>query len=205
MPRINVLGMEIRLEGHPEVYPPAEDTFLVADAIGPASGRALDMGTGSGLLAILCAQNGASVLATDLNPHALRLARRNATLNGLRVEVLKADFFDGVRGRFDLAIFNPPYLPTAPDDPTGERWLDLSVDGGRDGMGPARRFLDGLRAHLAPGGRALTLVSSLSEGTLEPPDGIVLRPVATRKLEFELLTVLEARRAAGAGGRGEAP
>jgi len=200
MPRISVLGMELLLEDHPEVYPPSEDTFLMAGALGPLRGRALDLGTGSGLLAILCARMGASVLATDLNPHALALARRNAGRNGVEIEVLRADLFEGVAGKFDLVLFNPPYLPTGPGDLTGDRWLDLSVDGGRDGLAPARRFLEGLGAHLAPRGRALTLVSSLSQATLEPPPGLVLRPVATGKLEFELLTVLEARRAPGRGG-----
>ncbi len=203
MPRYTVRGIGLLIEDHPEVYPPSEDTFLLAEASGPVRGRVLELGTGSGLIAVLCARLGAEVVATDINPHAVRLARANAARNGVSIEALEADLFEGVSGRFDLVVFNPPYLPTAPEDLTGDRWLDASVDGGPDGLGPARRFLKGVRPRLAHGGRALTVTSSLSEGRLEARDGLALRPVATRKLEFELLTVLEARRVARGAGRGE--
>ena len=194
MTRYAVNGIEMHLEDHPEVYPPSDDTFLLIEAMGGLRGRVLDIGTGSGIIAILCARLGADVVATDINPHALRLAQSNAARNGVAIEVVESDLFDGIGTSFDLIVFNPPYLPTAPGDITGDRWLDASVDGGPDGLGPARRFLAGLEAHLAPGARAYTLSSSLSEGPLAAPPGLSMRPVATRKLEFELLTVLKVQR-----------
>jgi len=201
MTRYVVRGIELQLLDHPEVYPPSDDTFLLIEAIGPVRGRVLDLGTGSGLIAVLCARLGARVVATDVNPHAVRLARNNAARNGVAIEVVESDLFEGIRGSFDLVVFNPPYLPTAPEDLTGDRWLDASVDGGPDGLGPARRFLAGLMPRLAPGGRALTVISSLSGGRLAAPPGLSMRPVATRKLEFELLTALEGRRKGG-GAKG---
>ena len=201
MTRYTIAGRTLVLEDHPEVYPPAEDTLLLAGAVGRPPARVLELGTGSGLVGVLCALGGARVVATDINPHAVRLARRNAELNGVSIEVAAADLFGGLRGRFDLVVFNPPYLPTGPEDLTGDRWLDASVDGGPDGLGPARRFLGGLGRHLATGGRALIVVSSLSGGRPEAPPGLVLRPVAEKKLDFEQLTVLEARKAPG-GRRG---
>jgi release factor glutamine methyltransferase len=201
MTRYVVRGIELQLLDHPEVYPPSDDTFLLIEAIGPVRGRVLELGTGSGLIAVLCARLGARVVATDVNPHAVRLARNNAARNGVAIEAVESDLFEGIRGSFDLVVFNPPYLPTAPEDLTGDRWLDASVDGGPDGLGPARRFLAGLMPRLAPGGRALTVISSLSGGRLAAPPGLSMRPAATRKLEFELLTALEGRRKGG-GAKG---
>lgn len=199
MPRYNIRGIGLELADHPEVYPPSDDTFVLIDAMGPVRGRVLELGTGSGLIAVLCARLGARVVATDINPHATRLARANAERNGAAIDAVRSDLFDAIRGSFDLVVFNPPYLPTAPEDITGDRWLDASVDGGRDGLGPARRFLAGLEPHLASGGRGCTLVSSLSGGPLAAPPGLTLRPVATKKIGFERLTVLEARRTKGTG------
>jgi len=195
----------LRLEDHPEVYPPSDDTFLILEAIRRPKGSVLEVGTGSGIIAAACARTAEWVVATDQNPHAVRLARQNIARNGLEAEVVAADLFDGISGRFDMVVFNPPYLPTSPEDVTGDRWLDLSVNGGPDGLGPARRFLAGVEAHLSPGGRALTLVSSLSAGRLRAPGGLSLRPVGSRKLPFETLTVLEARRAGGRPTGGRAP
>jgi len=202
MPGYKVHGVELIIEDHPQVYPPSDDTLLLAGSICPVRGRVLELGTGSGLIAVLCARLGASVVATDINPHAVRLARRNAARNGAAVDFVETDLFDGICGGFDIVVFNPPYLPTAQGDITKDRWLDASVDGGPDGQGPARRFLAGLGSHLSPGGRAFTLFSSLSERPLEVPTKFASRPVAEKKLDFELLTVLEVRwKAADRRGR----
>lgn len=201
MPGYKVNGVELIIEDHPQVYPPSDDTLLLAGSIGPVRGRVLEIGTGSGLIAVLCARLGARVVATDINPHAVRLARHNAARNGVGVDSVETDLFDGIRGAFDIVVFNPPYLPTTRGDITGDRWLDVSVDGGPDGLGPARRFLAGLESHLSPEGRAFTLYSSLSGGRLEAPAGFASSAVAEKKLVFELLTVLEVHRK-GAHHRG---
>jgi release factor glutamine methyltransferase len=71
----------------------------------------LDMGTGSGVNALLAATRGARVLAVDINPPALAAARANAERNGVadRVEVRRSDVFDNVVGEFDLIVFDPPF------------------------------------------------------------------------------------------------
>jgi len=145
-------------EGHPQVYPVEEDTLLLLEAalaeVQPHD-RILEVGTGSGHIAASLAGRAALVVALDLNPHAARAARAR------RVEVIRTDLFAGVRGPFDLVLFNPPYLPTAPDERIDD-WLEFALDGGPDGRRTIARFLDGLAAVLAPGGRALLLVSSLT-------------------------------------------
>lgn len=187
-------GVELRILGHPEVYPPGDDSFLMLGALKGARGRALDIGTGSGIIAVYLAKRGCEVVATDINPHALSLASANARQNGVELETVRADVFEGICGTFDVIVFNPPYLPTAPSDVTGDRWLDASVNGGPDGLLFIRRFLLGLAGHLEKDGSAYLLTSSLSGPEPAPPEGLRARVVASARLEFELLRVFEIRR-----------
>ncbi len=80
--------------------------------------RVLDMGTGSGVHAILAATTAHDVVAVDINPTALDAARFNAILNGVqdRIDVFESDLFQHVEGRFDLIIFDPPFRWFAPRD-----------------------------------------------------------------------------------------
>lgn len=77
--------------------------------------RVVDVGTGSGAIALALAQElpGAEVHATDSSPEALALARENAEANGLAVELHETDLLAGLDGRFDLVVSNPPYVDVA--------------------------------------------------------------------------------------------
>jgi release factor glutamine methyltransferase len=141
-----------------EVYQPAEDTFLLLKAAlaeaRPAD-RVLEIGCGSGFISQELGPKVAFLLATDINPHAVRAARARG------VEVIRADLFRGIKGRFDLILFNAPYLPTQPEERTGH-WIDRALDGGESGRETVDRFIEDLSGHLRPGGRALLLISSLT-------------------------------------------
>lgn len=116
--------------------------------------RVLDMGTGSGVCAVHAARHARRVVAVDINPAAVRCATINVALNGMeeRVEVRHGDLFAPVAGeRFDLILFNPPFLRGAPRDDRDRAWRSVDV---------AERFAAGLRDHLAPGGAALVVLSS---------------------------------------------
>ena len=111
--------------------------------------------------------------------------------------MLRADLLAGVRGPFDLVLFNPPYLPTAPDERLDD-WLEYALDGGPDGRRTIARFLDGLAAVLAPGGRALLLISSLTGPEeverLANAAGLTGGVVLERRIEGETLLVLRLER-----------
>jgi release factor glutamine methyltransferase len=80
--------------------------------------RVLDMGTGSGVSALLAARAGADVIAVDINPEAVACARANAEANDLaeRITFLHGDLFQSVEGGFDLIIFDPPFRWFEPRD-----------------------------------------------------------------------------------------
>jgi release factor glutamine methyltransferase len=142
---------------HPEVYAPAEDTWLLlrtAEKECRDGERVLEIGCGSGAIAAVLRRQ-ARVIATDINPNAVRSARDAG------VEVVRTDLFSGICGTFDLVLFNPPYLPTSPEERI-EDWLEYALDGGSDGRAVIARFLSGVGRVLAPGGRVLLLISSLT-------------------------------------------
>ena len=121
--------------------------------------RIIDLCTGSGCIAAACAAAfpGAEVVATDLSPAALSVAGRNVRRLGLsrRVELRRGDLFAGARGKFDLIVANPPYVPAdtyrvLPREYRHEPRLALPA--GADGLAIASRILEEAPAHLAEGG-----------------------------------------------------
>jgi HemK-related putative methylase len=114
----------------------------------------LDMGTGSGVCAVVAARYARQVVAVDINPAAVRCTRINVLMNRVedRVEVLEGDLFAPLGGRrFDVILFNPPFLQGEPRDDADRAWRSTNV---------AERFAAQLREHLTPSGHALVLLSS---------------------------------------------
>jgi release factor glutamine methyltransferase len=175
---------------HEDVYQPAEDTYLllkIALAEARAGTQALEIGCGSGFISQELACKVARLIATDINPHAVRSAKARG------IEVVRADLFLGIKGKFDLIIFNPPYLPTLPQERTGQ-WIDYALDGGESGRQTVDRFIEDLAGHLRPAGRALLLISSLTGLTkvqeTAAAAGLTADVVADEGCFFERLYVL---------------
>jgi release factor glutamine methyltransferase len=172
------------------VYEPAEDSFLFAENLSiEGSRRIVDVGTGCGILAIVAAKNAEHVLAIDLNPYAIRCARQNAKLNKVidKMDFVQGDLFGAVKtfGRFDLILFNAPYLPV--ENRHGS-WLECSWSGGESGREVIDRFIDQVPEHLNSSGRILLMQSSLSsvDKTLQRfgIKGLHARVVARQNLPF---------------------
>jgi len=145
------------------VYEPAEDSLLLAENLDVKPGSTvLDVGCGSGFLGLVAARTAGTVISVDINSRAVECTGQNARLNSAtNLEARKSDLFSNVTETFDLIIFNPPYLPTEEGEPSDE--MSLAWDGGRSGREVIDRFLAGVSGHLNPGGRVVTLGSSLSD------------------------------------------
>lgn len=149
------------------VYSPAEDSLLLLrHAKGRIKGAVLDMGTGSGVLAVAAAQEPgvSSVLAADIDPEAVRVARGRAEAAGVLGKIMftVGDLFESLgNARFDWILFNPPYLPS--EGETDE----ASWAGGEVGYEVFLRFLAAADQHLNPGGAIIAVVSSRTELDLD--------------------------------------
>lgn len=173
-PLQHILGTQefdgLELVVTPAVLIPRHDTEVLVETAAkqyPEAATILDIGTGSGCIAIALAKRlpQSTVTAIDLSPDALAVARHNAEQHHATIEFLLGSFFKPVAGRrFDLIVSNPPYIPTAelaslqPEvrdfDPT------LALDGGSDGLDAYRQLLNDAPQHLNPGGRMLVEVGS---------------------------------------------
>ncbi|AGB38361.1 HemK2/MTQ2 family protein methyltransferase [Natronococcus occultus] len=184
-----------------DVYQPAEDSQLLADAVCERLGRdagdtaekrrtVLEVGTGSGYVADRIAEaTDARVIASDLNPHAVRQARERG------LETVRADLVSPfVDGAFDAVAFNPPYLPTEPDTEWDD-WMERALSGGEDGREIIDPFLESVGRVLAPDGVVYLLVSSLTDvdavAERAGEAGFSAAAVADHSFPFETLTVLE--------------
>lgn len=172
------------------VYIPREDTELLVDNLDvKGNERVLEMGTGSGAVALLASRRAAHVIGVDVDPNAIASARKNAEINEARnVEFIESDLFARVRGKFDVIAFNAPYLPVS--DP----WEARAWSGGQTGREVLERFVQQLKPHLAPGGRVLVLISSLTglEETkaMFQKQGFRAEVVAEKKVPWETLYCL---------------
>jgi release factor glutamine methyltransferase len=148
----------------PGVYQAQGDTALLVESIereqlAPGS-RVLDIGTGSGALAVAAACHGASVTAVDVSRWALATALCNGLLHGRLIDVRHGDLLAPVRGDlFDMIVSNPPYVPAAARSARGAA---RAWDAGPDGRDFIERICRQAPTVLAPGGVLLLVQSSLS-------------------------------------------
>ena len=184
-----------------DVYEPAEDSYLFVDSLHVAIGEwVLDLGTGSGVLAVSAAKQGGDVVAVDVNPYAVRAAKANAKLNGLegKIRFIQGDLFRAFADcvLFDAVLFNAPYLPSeAGEDAT---WIGRAWAGGVDGRVVVDCFIAEVGRYLKPCGRVLLMQSTLTgvEATIQKfhLQGFDAKVVASQSLPFfETLTLIEAQ------------
>jgi len=190
------------------VYVPSDDTFMLAETLKVRKGeRVLDMCAGSGILGILASDAAGSVTLVDDDELAVKNIKINLGLNKVKnAKVICSSLFQKVKGKFDLLIFNPPFLPQEHGedlylyDDKFEKWRNIgwhAWDGGADGRKVIDRFLKTFDAHLADGGRVHMIGSSLSNykktARIFRGKGMKVKILARKRFFFEELVVMEAR------------
>ncbi len=183
------------------MYTPSEDSFLLSETLRTylknrnKDVKILDMGSGSGIQAETCLNLGfKNVLCADIDKEAIKLLKQKG------FKAIKSNLFSNIKGRlnvkgdlvplrFDLIIFNPPYLPENKYD------REKDTTGGKEGYGTIVKFLKKARDHLDKRGEILLLFSSLSKPeTIRKQAeklGYKIKELSSKKLFFEELFVYE--------------
>lgn len=166
---VEIPALGARIHPHYGVFSPIRGEYvdLVAQAPLPSKKLAFDIGVGTGVLSAVLARRGVEhIIATDQDPRALACAKENLERLGLtaKVELLQTDLFP--EGRAPLIICNPPWLPARPSSPIEHAVYDPDSR-------MLRGFLDGLAAHLEPGGEGWLILSDFAEHLgLRPPGAL---------------------------------
>jgi release factor glutamine methyltransferase len=159
------------------IYEPAEDSYLLESIIPKYAKNksVLDVGTGFGILAIKSLEFGAkSVTAIDINEEAIINLKK---ING-RIRAIHSNLFEKVKGKFDIIICNPPYLP---EDKLEDKESQKITTGGRKGDEFILKFIKQSVGHLNHNGIILLLLSSLT------PQNRILNLLKTLNLKYEII------------------
>jgi release factor glutamine methyltransferase len=177
------------------IYPPAEDSYLLEEVVKDylkdknKSIKILDMGSGSGVQAINCKNlDFENVLAVDIDPNAIEY------LEGKGLKTIMSDLFLEINKekKFDLILFNPPYLPYDKREPKDSK---LATTAGEEGYEIIVKFLEEAKQFLSDNAVILLLFSSLSKPKIILKSavdfGYKYKKLKSLKLDFEELHVYE--------------
>ena len=171
------------------IYEPAEDSIFFLEFLSQYLSNQknkdlifLDMGTGSGILAETASKflPKENILAVDINQESEKICKQK------NIKFIQSNLFEKITGKFDLIVFNAPYLPI---DDKEDKESQLTTTGGKRGDEIPLEFLKQAKEHLNNGGKIFLLVSSLTlMKKLKESDGKI---VARKKIFFEELIIFE--------------
>lgn len=173
-----------------EIYPPSEDSYLLQSVLKKKIPKllkqnpnpsAIEIGVGSGIQLETLKDSGIkNISGVDINNDAVYLCREKG------FNVKKSDLLKNVKGKFDIIIFNPPYLPESKFD---KRKDNPDVSGGKNGDETIREFLKQAKSHLNENGIIFLLISSLTPKIDFSKHGFKSKMLEKKKLFFEELYV----------------
>lgn len=166
-----------------DVYEPAEDSFILAKHAKKLKGKILEMGCGTGIVSLVNAKTNSKneVIGVDINKSAVKNADYNKKQNRIEnITFFQSDLFSSIQGKFDYILFNPPYLPTTPNEKLKNN-LNYAFDGGKTGNKIISVFLKQFEKYLNSKGAILVLLSSLNN-----PEKII-KKLKTKKFKTKIL------------------
>ncbi len=166
------------------IYPASEDTFLLINTLEKEAlkGKVIEIGTGSGIVGKSIMERGLDIIVTDINPHAIKNAKE------LGLKTIKSDLFENIDGKFDIIIFNAPYLPK---DVKTDKWMDKATIGGKKGSEVIEKFLKQAKEHLKREGKIYLVFSSrtLKVREIAKELGYSLKVLSSKSFFFEKIFI----------------
>ncbi len=179
----------------PEIYQPEEDSFLLSKVLDKKipgllqkkpNIKILEIGSGSGIQLKKIYEKGIkkeNIYSCDINPDAVKKC------NSLGFNCIESNLFNNIKKKYDLILFNPPYLP---EDLREPKKSQIATTGGKKGSELINKFLKQAKKHLNENGKILLLVSNLTKGINFT--GYNKKIIARKKIFFEELSILELKR-----------
>ncbi len=158
------------------IYYPQEDSYLLEEQVKKhaKNKKVLDIGSGSGIQSETALKAGAiSVLASDIDDESINLLKLK------NIPAIKSNLFQNIKGKFDLIIFNPPYLP---EDKREDKLSRKATTGGKKGDEIIARFLKQAKNHLTKNGIILLVISSLT------PKDRILKILHKNNLSYQVIS-----------------
>lgn len=168
------------------MYKPREDSFLIQKHIKDyvKSNEVLDVGTGSGILAEESARYCKNVIACDIDKKLIKKLKKEN--KNKHIKFVLSNLFSNIEKKFDLIMFNPPYLPS-------EQIKDTEIEGGKNGTEIIKRFLKQAKTFLNDEGKILLICSSLNKNIekLFEKYGYKFRLIDSKAFFFEKIFLYE--------------
>ncbi len=174
----------VNIKNSEYVYKPSEDTYLMLENI-ICGDMILEIGSGTGIIAIDQALKGHNVTAVDISNDAVDLIKENSKMNNAEIKVFVSDLFSNIKEKYDTVLFNPPYLPVENES--------IQWAGGKDGFEVTGRFLDEAFKYLNPHGNIYIILSDLTDINylIEKYNNYVFNMIKSMEFDFEAIYLYE--------------
>jgi release factor glutamine methyltransferase len=174
------------------VYPPSEDSELLLEVALKEvreDDEVLEVGVGSGFVSSRLIGKCKSVIGTDISPFAVKEAKSKG------LEVVRTDIARGLRKKFSLILFNPPYLQLEDFEKCGD-WIEKAIDGGKYGIEIILKFLEQVGEVMDDESRIILILSSTnSPHIMEKPESeFLIEVIGRKKMFFEELFALKLKK-----------